>query len=264
MSWIKKEMPLILGYESLGDTVEAKRWLDFKLSQLLDTGDPLWEYRSILKSKKNICDFVISQFAYPMVRGLPSDVHRNNWFQNLCCHQVTEDYWQMASETLRTLHLNRREGEKGYGDCEDVAALFVTLFLMKRWKTWGCLGLVYENAQVLGGHGWGLFQDEKGIWRLYEATLSTPPEYPDGYLVADPDANDWHLHGITYQALVKFIRKEYYEWETEEERGGLEKYLHLPLGRKETRAKHEALSRAWGIKTKPLRELGILAKVRWR
>lgn len=64
--------------------------------------------------------------------------------------------------------------------------------------------------------------------------------------------------------MVKFIRKEYYEWETGEEIGGLEKYLRLPLRRKETRAKHEALSRAWGIKTKPLKELGILAKWRWR
>ncbi|GAI30234.1 unnamed protein product, partial [marine sediment metagenome] len=44
--WIKKEMPLIPGFESLGDNVEAKRWLDFKLDQILDTGAPLCEYRS--------------------------------------------------------------------------------------------------------------------------------------------------------------------------------------------------------------------------
>ncbi|GAI31957.1 unnamed protein product, partial [marine sediment metagenome] len=177
--WIKKEMPLIPGFESLGDSVEAKRWLDFKLDQLLDTGDPLWEYRSILKTKEDICNFVISQFDYPMVRGLPSDVHKNNWFQGLCCHQVTQDYWQMASETLRTLHLNQREGKKGYGDCEDVAALFVTLFLMKKWEAWMCLGAVLQDGNLLGYHGWGIFEEIDGIGRLYEATLSIPPMYPE-------------------------------------------------------------------------------------
>lgn len=261
MSWVKKEMPLIQGYESLGDRVAAKRWLDFEINQLLDTGDLVWEYRDELKTRKQICDFVITQFDYPMVRGLPSDVHRNNWFQNLCCHQVTADYWQMASETLRTLRLNGRKGEKGYGDCEDVSALFVTLFLEKKWQAWECFGLVLENGEVLGGHGWGLFQDEDEFFRLYEGTLSEPPEYPSGYRIIDPELTEWKVGNITYQAFAKFKRKEYYESSVEDL---MLKYLQLKFSLKETKKKYEAISKAWGINTKPLKKLGLLSKLRWR
>jgi len=254
-------MPLIPGYESLGDSVEAKRWLDFKLDQILDTGAPLCEYRSILKTKEDICNFVISQFDYPMVRGVPSDVHKNNWFQGLCCHQVTQDYWQMASETLRTLHLNQREGKKGYGDCEDVAALFVTLFLMKRWDAWMCLGAVLQDGKLLGYHGWGIFEEIDGICRLYEATLSIPPMYPEGYPEIDPDATEWKVGDVTYQAFAKFKRKEYYESSEEEM---FAQYFNLRFKIKETRKKYEALQRAWHTPVKPLKKLGILSKLRWR
>lgn len=255
-------MLFLQGYESLGDTVEAKRWLDFKISQLLDTGDPLWEYRSILKTKEDVCNFVISEFDYPMVRGLPSDVHRNNWFQNLCCHQITQDYWQMASETLRTLRLNEREGKKGYGDCEDVSALFVTLFLMKKWNAWECLGAVLQDNELLGYHGWSIFEDIDGIWRLYEATLSTPPIYPEGYLEIDPDDTEWKIGDITYQAFAKNNRHDYYESEAGD--NPLKALLRARFKTKETRKKHEAIAKAWGIKTKPLKKLGLLTKIRWR
>jgi len=45
MSWVKKEFPLIVGYESLGNDVRAKRFTDFKIYQLLDTFDPIWQFR---------------------------------------------------------------------------------------------------------------------------------------------------------------------------------------------------------------------------
>lgn len=261
MSWIKKEMLFLQGYESLGDTVEAKRWLDFKISQLLDTGDPLWEYRSMLKTRKDICDFVITQFDYPMARGLPTDRHYNNWFDSNCCHQVTQDYWQCASETLRTLRLNQREGKKGLGDCEDVSVLFVTLFLMKKWQAWECFGLVLQDGNIMGGHGWSIFEDEQGISRLYEATLSTPLEYPDGYPKIDLNDTEWKINNLTYQAFCKFQRKEYYESSEEDM---FAKYSNLKFKVKETRKKYEAISEAWKQKTKPLTKSGLLARMRWR
>lgn len=269
--WIKKEMPLITGYESLGDSVAAKRWLDFKLDKLLEVDDDFMEYvtRGIpgsgldLKTREDACNLVISAFDYPMVRGIPTDCHRDNWFSGLCCHQVTQDYFQTASETLRTLRLNRVEGslKKGYGDCEDVSVLFVALFLMKLWEAWECFGAVLEDGNLLGYHGWGIWADEKGIWRPYEATLSIPPKYPDGYPEIDPEATKWNVNGITYQGFAKFKIGEYYESEEGED---LLKALRIGFRGKETRKKHEAISRAWGIKTKPLKKVGLLSKLRWR
>lgn len=269
--WIKKEMPLIAGYESLGDSGAAKRWLDFKLDRLLEVDDAFMDYvtREIpgsglgLKTREDICNFVISAFDYPMVRGLPTDCHRNNWFSGLCCHQVTQDFFQTASETLRTLRLSRVEGslKKGYGDCEDVSVLLVALFWMMKWEAWECFGAVLEAGNLLGYHGWAIFADEQGITRLYEATLSIPPEYPDGYPEIDPDATEWNVGGITYQGFAKYKRKEYYESEEGED---LFKALRIGFRGKETRRKHEAISRAWGIKTKPMRRLGLLTKLRWR
>lgn len=260
MPWIEKEFPTIKGYESLGDTTEAKRWLDFKINQLLDTGDPLWEMRDILRSKEDVCNFVISQFDYPMHQGKPCDKHRNNWFEANCCHTITVDFWQQASETLRTLRLNERSDKKGFGDCEDVSVLFTTLFLMKRWEAWECLGYVLRDGVRLGGHGWSIFNDGYGVWRLYEATLSTPPQFPVGYPVIQLEATEWEVGSLTYQGLIKFNSRQYYVAFSE----GAEAYFRLSLKAKETRLKHEAISTAWGIKTKPLARLGLLSKLRWR
>jgi len=262
MTWIKKEFPTIKGYESLGDTVEAKRWLDFVINQLLDTGDPVWEYRGVLKARKAICDFVISQFDYPFsTLGLPTDDHYNNWFSSNCCHKITWDFWQSASETLRTLRLNQRKGKKGFGDCEDVSALFTTLFLEKRWEAYECLGAVIQGDELLGYHGWSIFKDENGIWRLYEATLSTPPEYPSGYPVINPDDAEWKIGDITYRAYIKFNRKEYYE---DQDGSIMSALLRVGLNRKETRKKYEALSKAWAQKTKPLKKLNLVSRLRWK
>lgn len=258
MNWTKKDFPTIEGYEQLGDNVEAKRWLSFSINELLDTGDPLWEYRSKIKTREDACNFVISQFDYPMHLGVPTDLHKNNWFNGSCCHGITQDFWQTASETLRTLHLNQRSGRKGYGDCEDVSVLFTTLFLMKKWEAYECLGYVLENEQILGGHGWSIFRDKMGYWRLYEATLSEPPAYPDGYPIIDLKATKWYVGTLVYQGLAKFNRHEYYE----SEEGGI--LLKLRLRDKETRKKHRAISRAWDIRTKPLKKISLIGRLRWR
>lgn len=264
MPWVRKPFPTIPGYESKGDSVEAKRWVDFKINELLDTGDPVWEYRDELKSIKDICEFVIKEFDYPLRWGTPTDVHRNNWFSGLCCHQITLDYWQTASETLRTLRLNRLKGKKGYGDCEDTSVLFVTLMEEKCHEAYECLGLVYRGDELLGGHGYAIFMDEVGVWRLYESTLDVPPPYPDGYPAIGPGANEWKVGDLRYVAWVKFNRREYYEWVEEGEKSMISLYLNLTGRMKERRRKYEEIAKAWGLPVKPLRRLGLLGRLRWR
>jgi len=259
--WKKKEMPQIPGYETLGDSVLAKRFLDFKLNQLLDTGDPVWEFRGMMNTREDICRFVISQIDYPLHKGVPTDKHYNNWFDSNCCHCITQDYWQTASETLRTLCLNKKKGKLGIGDCEDVSCLFVTLMLEKKWEAYECLGYVLENDRVLGGHGFAIFQDDKKVWRLYEATLTIPPEYPGGYPEIDPESTEWRAGNLVYKAFAKFNRNKYYE--SMEELDTLS-YYRLKFKLKETRKKYEAIATAWKQKAKPLKKLNLLSKIRWR
>ena len=117
-----------------------------------------------------------------MKRGRPTDKHYKNYFDCQSCHRISADFWAQASETLRTLRLNQKKAnERGVGDCEDVSCLMVDLFLEKGWKAWECLGRVYRNDRLLGGHGWPIVQDENGDWRLPEATLDEPKKWPDGY-----------------------------------------------------------------------------------
>jgi len=266
--WVRKPFPTISGYESLGDDIRAKRWLDFKLNQLLDTGDPIWEIKGQLKSIKDICEFVITEFDYPLVRGVPIDVHKNNWFSGLCCHQITEDFWQYASETASTYRLNKRKGKKGVGDCEDTSVLFTTLMLERGYNAYECFGVVKENGEILGGHGWSIFQDENYIWRIFESTLDVPPPYPDGYPEIDLSTNTWVVGNIVYEAWLRFNRKVYYEWEEGQEsvKDAVAMISYTKIGRKfrESKKKYKAIEEAWKVKTKPLRKAGILAKIRWR
>ncbi|GAI63996.1 unnamed protein product, partial [marine sediment metagenome] len=55
---------------------------------------------------------------------------------------------------------------------------------------------------------------------------------------------------------------EYYEPEEANKLSGL--LVQMRLKNKETRKKHESITKAWGIKTKPLRRPGLLTKLRWR
>jgi len=258
MPWKRKKFPTIPGYESKGDNVRAKRWLDFVINQLLDTADPVWEYKDELESKKNTCNLVISQFLYPMRHGKPNDKHYNNWFACNCCHTVSADYWQQASETLRTLRLNKG---RGVGDCEDVSILLTTLFLEKNWKAWECLGRVYRDDRLLGGHGWPIVKASEDDWRLVEATLENPKEWPDGYPKVDPSGNDWKVKDLTYHASVKFSRSHYYEWSGNE---GIGEYLEMEFEEKNRREKFEAIQKAFETPVSPVKQAGLLSKLRWR
>lgn len=264
MNWIAKPFPLIPGYDTLGDMTAAKWWVGQTLEKWLDKADPVPQFAEQLKVRAEICNFVIEKFEYPMVRGIPTDVHRNNWFSGMECYQISLDYWQKASETLRTFLLSQKaEGVVGLGmgDCEDTSILHVTLFLEKGWKAVECLGMVYEGGMPVGGHGWSLFQDEDGRWRIYESTLDEAPQYPSGYPLISPADNDWQVGGITYHADAKFDRTDYFEWG---EAVTLGRYLAIPSRFKETRKKYQAIERAWALRTKPIAKAGFMSKLRWR
>jgi len=261
--WTKKNFPLISGYDKLGDNVEAKWWVSQTLDNWLDRAEPLPQFAHVLLRRKDVCDFVIRQFEYPMVRGVPVDAHYNNWFLGKECYAITLDFWQKASETLRTLLLSRqREGPLGLGmgDCEDTSIAFTSLFLENGWQAAECLGAVYQDGQLLGGHGWAIFQDDDGRWRLYESTLDDPPEYPIAYPLIDSSGNHWNVNGLVYTADCKFNHAEYYEWDDRT----VSQYLSLAFKAKETRSKYEAIEKAWRKRVKPIKQGGILGKLRWQ
>lgn len=261
MSWISKPFPLIPGYDTQGNLPAAKWWLEQTLDKWLDRAHPVPQIAAKLASKEEICKFVIERFEYPMVRGMPNDKHVNNWFAGQECYTITLDYWQKASETLRTLLLSQqKEGPAGLGmgDCEDTSILFTTLFVEKGWKAFECIGSVYDESGFLGGHGWAIFQLQDGRWALYESTLD---EVPITYPLVSPADNDWQVGEITYHAEAKFDRSDYYEWD---QSAGLGRYLALPARQKESRAKYQAIERAWRVKSKPIARAGLLAKIRWR
>jgi len=156
MSWMAKPFPLIPGYDSLGNATAAKWWLGQTLDNWLDRAPPVPQLAAELETRDDVCKFIIERFEYPMVRGIPNDKHVNNWFSGMECYQITLDYWQKASETLRTLLLSKhKEGIAGLGtgDCEDTSMAFTALFLEKGWKAMECIGMVYQDGQLLGGHG---------------------------------------------------------------------------------------------------------------
>lgn len=253
--WNEKDMPRMAGLES-SNAIEAKRWLDFSLDELLDEREPAKVCALTLPSRESICRFVIERFDYPMVRGSPNDTHKDNWFGGLCCHTLSLDFWQQASETIRTLRLNEGSGKPGYGDCEDVSILFTDLFLLKGWEAFECLGEVYEGGKFLGGHGWAIFRDDWGTWRLYEATLTDAPMYPSNYPAIDPEQTEWVINGITYSAQAKFNRDAYYE------SGGGALFAYIAIKVKETKKKYKAIERAWQSPVKPLAKAGLLGRIR--
>jgi len=144
-------------------------------------------------------------------------------------------------------------------------SLFVTLFEEKGWEAFCCIGAVYRDNRLLGYHGWAIFKDEDGNWRIFESTLDIPPSYPDGYPKIDPEENRWGVGNLIYEAWIKFDRKAYYEWGSKEV-DRMKDYLRLRRKEKERKQKYEAIEESWKVRTKPLkrREKSLLAKLRWR
>lgn len=252
--WINKPFPTIHGYESHVD--RPKRFLDFKPNQLLDTADPVWETKSSVRSIEDIQDYVIYNVDYPFHNGKPDDVHIMDWFRGKCKHVIRSDYWQQASETLLTVRLNNGVG---FGDCEDSSILFSTLMLSRRYEVYEVLGFVAEkDGDIIGGHGWSIFKDDDGLWKLFEATLS---EAPNECPVIDISECKWEFNGVVYQGLAMFDRRNYYE---AHETSSLEIYLSYDFAAKEKRAKYDRLSKAWMINTKPMDKVNLLSKLRWK
>lgn len=268
MSWIKKkEFPLVKGYESLGKNIKAKRFTDFYPYELLDYwNNPIPRYVYKLSSIKNIAEFVITQFDYPFGWfGTPCDKHTQNYFCGKCCHTIYLDYWQLASETLTTLLKNKHINKKGYGDCEDTSILFTALMLGQDYEAREVLGVVTdESGKILGGHGWSVFEDENGQWRLFESTLDVPPKYPNGYPEIDIDKDVWKVGKYYYEGWVMFNHTTY--WETDRQHQPLFSYLSLPKKAKETYTKYLHLYKLFELPITPLitpKKLKFIWKWRW-
>ena len=209
MSWVKSNFMKVQGYDSLGKNVEAKRWFGFTVDELFRGSDIENEYLKKFKSKKDIARFVIEEFDYPYSWwGSPTDRHCLFWFWKWgrC---VVEDYWQSVRESLL---IHKYNGGKGYGDCEDTSILFTGLMNDKfGYVAYEMLGVVYDNrtGQILGGHGWSIFEDDMGVWRLYESTLDkVPDEYPE----INPNKREFVVGNIKYVAFWKFNKFGFYDW----------------------------------------------------
>jgi len=262
--WVKKEMPKVPSLEDSG-AENAKRFTSTCLSCLLTHRQAWikeWMDKLGINSMRSAIEFVIRNIDYPLTRGRPDDKHVWNAFSGKACYTIPFDYWQSADETLMTYVLNMKaKGAKGYGDCEDVSILTVSMLRILDIPCYVVFGLVYQDSTLLGGHGWAIAEFPDGKWRLIEATLDSPPSWFDGYPVVDKEKNMWKYYNITYEGWLMFNEKEYYEWEGNSSM--FEKYAKIKFEEKETLRKHVALSEAYKTKTKALRKRGILGRIRW-
>ncbi|MCP4901169.1 MAG: transglutaminase domain-containing protein [bacterium] len=78
--------------------------------------------------------------------------------------QMLVDFWQFPAETIAIKK----------GDCEDCAFLLASLLLGSGVSSY-CVrvvfGSVVQQGEVAVPHAWTIYKDEKGKWRLLEATL---------------------------------------------------------------------------------------------
>ncbi len=110
-----------------------------------------------------------------------------------------EDFWQFPEETL----MLRK------GDCEDASFLLATLLLASGISN-HCvrvvLGKVVSTDATIG-HAWVVYQNENGVWCLFESTLDSVPEnlipadslaQPGGQYQYQPQfsLNDVHLWSV--------------------------------------------------------------------
>jgi len=109
------------------------------------------------------------------------------------------DFWFFPEETLSL----------GKGDCEDSTFLLCSLLLASGISPFCVraeLGRVYdENGNLLGGHAWPVYLDERGKWRLLESTLDSVPEKM-------PLADSFTLPDIEFQYEPLLCFNQYHLW----------------------------------------------------
>jgi len=243
--------------------VTDRRFWPFALYELFT----LYSYQVLefcegLNHPREVANRVIRLIRYPFYLGAPNDSHQllafrdrlRGWRFRKC---VELDFWQTAAETAAIR----------VGDCEDSSILFVACCGSPE-ISWGskdvyeAFGVVRDarTNRVLGGHGWSYCRWE-GKWHLIESTLDIPPpSYPEVPNIRKP----FRYKNVIYEPWVLFNWDRYEPLSSSED--PVSKYLRMKKEKGETVEKHEAISEAWKIKTKPLkqREKSLLVRLRWR
>jgi hypothetical protein len=232
--------------------IEGKRFWPFALCDLVD----LFSYQineyslNLPNDPKAVADAVIRDIRYPFHLGQPDDSHLWNSFHGSYkfCKTVHLDFWQKASETAFIK----------VGDCEDSSILGTALSgkLVGAEEVYEVFGVVVDadTGAILGGHGWYICYWD-GKWHLVESTLDTPPkDYP---LIT-------HFKEPYTLSTVIYYPMELWNWKHYEELSPIGEYLNLGFKSKERREKYEAIQKAWGIQTKPLKQARALSALRWR
>lgn len=232
--------------------VEGKRFWDFKLNELIDYQSyQVGEFVEGQPTPALLADRVIVDCRYPFHLGKPDDTHLFNCYHGdyKWCKRVDIDFWQKASETARLL----------VGDCEDTSILYTAgarRVGVSSSNVYEVFGVVKDNGNVLGGHGWSVCRwDDK--WHLIESTLDIPPsEYPIVPNINKP----FRMGSWVYHPEILFNDEKFSELSA----CNLQHYADRKFNEKETRAKYEALAKAWHIQTKPLNTSRFLYKLRWK
>ncbi len=265
--WKEFESPYVPSLEDYSG-VYAKRFTSILFTKLIDHRRGWIEkhmQKFKIKDAKTAIEFGIKNIDYPFYMGQPDDLHIWNAFHGKACFKVLEDYWQTAFETMMTYVLNQRLYNKhGFGDCEDSSIFITGMLRILNIPAYEYFGAVYRDSTLLGGHAYLIAQLDDGKWHLIESTLDTPPKYPDGYPIADPDKNQWKIGSIIYKADIRLNESHYYEWVRSDMPKKYKKYAKLRKNEKEKIIKYRAIREAWGIEVKPLKKRGIIKRIRWR
>jgi hypothetical protein len=222
--------------------ITGKRFEPFRLNELFDFNrHVVGKFFEDCRTAKDAADKVIRVIQYPMYMGQPDDQHHWNHFHGKFDRTITEDYWQTCSETALF----------GWGDCEDSSVLTVGGIRLKGVSpsnVYEVFGVVRDaSGSILGGHGWVYAKDpsfETDKYVLVESTLDTPPaKYPEVGSTLDDLKKPFRLENIIYDPEVLFNDQVYVE------------VRPITLGRRDTRVKHEAIEKAWGIESKYMKAL---------
>jgi hypothetical protein len=223
--------------------ITGKRFEPFRLNELFDFNrHVVVKFFEDCRTAKDVADKVIRVIQYPMYMGQPDDRHCVNWFHGKFCKCIEEDYWAMNSECALC----------GYGDCEDSSMLVVGGARLKGVppeNVYEVFGVVRNagSGEILGGHGWLYLKDPSfntDKFVLVESTLDIPPQkYPEVGSTLDDLKKPFRLENIIYDPEVLFNDQVYVE------------VRPITLGRRDTRVKHEAIEKAWGIESKYMKAL---------
>ena len=266
--------------------IVRQRFWPTRLNELLDHES--YQVKQFIEGCPNakiIADKVIRVIEYPFHAGKPDDLHILNCFHGKWCKRVELDFWQKASETAAMK----------IGDCEDSSILGVAASLalgispddiyevfgyLEEWKR-NPLNPKEGYWEIVGGHAWYYARDKSfgdgDSFHYVESTLDKPPKtYPAVDDIRKPFTwGTWRLvpeilwnnekyevvnvnlatasriaHFMAKMRKTRYVEKVGYFW--------------LRFGEKETKAKYVALSKMWGIKTKPIKKAGLLSLLRWR